>query len=222
MRRRSGAITGRPRPSGSRSSSGSGRVPEVHGLERPGALTADEVSRLLRPTETLVALFPPRRRSGCSSPRVATCPSPHPGDRAASWTSEGARFAPAWSRWTAPPALRHGGVCSALRGSPRPVHEPARRGQALIAVPHGPLLSLPLGLLVTRPPAAPVADDYRQSPGSRGRWRSACCRRCPRCASCATRPAAPPPPGRSSASATPFSRVRPADTRRGRRFRPLP
>ena len=32
----------------------------------------------------------------------------------------------------------------------------------LVAVPYGPLLSLPLGLLVTRPPAAPVGDDYRQ------------------------------------------------------------
>jgi len=32
----------------------------------------------------------------------------------------------------------------------------------LIAIPYGPLLSLPLGLLVTRPPAAAVADDYRQ------------------------------------------------------------
>ena len=32
----------------------------------------------------------------------------------------------------------------------------------LIAIPYGPLLSLPLGLLVTRPSAAAAADDYRQ------------------------------------------------------------
>jgi CHAT domain-containing protein len=32
----------------------------------------------------------------------------------------------------------------------------------LIAIPYGPLLSLPLGLLVTRPSAAPAGDDYRQ------------------------------------------------------------
>jgi len=137
--------------------------PKYARLSAPGTLTADELGHLLRPTEALVAFIPTGQvtwvlfaRGGEVTLRRARMNgreldervrairaslelvdgATRPFDMAASAQLYADLLGPLTSRLT---GVKH-----------------------LIAVPYGPLLSLPLGLLVTRPPAAPVADDYRQ------------------------------------------------------------
>lgn len=139
--------------------------PKYMRLSTPGALTADEVARLLRPGEALVTLIPTAQsvwvlfvKSGDISLRRARLNLRELDQRVR--------------------ALR--ATLEPVDGAPRPFDVATAAqlyadllgpfaGQLagvkhLIVVPFGPLLSLPLGLLVTRSPAAVTADDYRQVP----------------------------------------------------------
>src|SRR5262249_31408053 len=139
--------------------------PRYMRLSSPGALTADEVARLLRPNEALVTFIPTaqsvwvllvkgndvslrRARLGLRDLDQRVRPL-----RASLEPADGAirpfdvtASAQLYADLLGPFAGELAGV------------------KHLIAVPFGPLLSLPLGLLVTRPPAATMADDYRQVP----------------------------------------------------------
>ena len=139
--------------------------PQYVRLSAPGALSMDELARLLRPHEALVTLIPTaqsvwvlfvkgrevelrRARLGVREldQRVralraaleAADGGPRPFDAGASAQLYADLLGPFASQLT---GVKH-----------------------LIAVPFGPLLSLPLGLLATRPPSAVAGEDYRHVP----------------------------------------------------------
>ncbi len=136
--------------------------PQYKRLSAPGALTTDELARLLRPHEALVTLIPRaqsvwvlmvkgsdvrlrRARVGIREldQRVrALRATLDPADGALR-SFDVAASAQLYTDLLGPFASQLAGV------------------KHLIAVPFGPLLSLPLGLLVTKPPAAIAGDDYR-------------------------------------------------------------
>jgi CHAT domain-containing protein len=137
--------------------------PKYARLSTPGALTADEVARLLRPTEALVALIPTGQsvwvlfaRGGEVSLRRARLNMRELDQRVRAIR---ASLEPVDGATRPFDVAASAQLYADLLG---PLTSQLAGVKHLIAVPYGPLLSLPLGLLVTRPPAASVADDYRQ------------------------------------------------------------
>ena len=139
--------------------------PKYARLSAPGALTADEVSRLLRPTEALVAFIPTGQsvwvlfvRGKDVSLRRAT------GVNGARDLEQRVRALRAGlePKDSGVPAFDTAASAQLYADLLGPVGTQLAGVKHLIAVPYGALLSLPLGLLVTRPPAAVTGDDYRQ------------------------------------------------------------
>lgn len=136
--------------------------PKYAGLSRPGALEADEVKRLLRPTEALVAFVPtPQQtwvlfmRGGEVTLRGVRVPLRELDQRVRAIRA---------SLDAADGALRPFDLAASaqLYADLLGAHTGRLAGvKHLIVVPYGPLLSLPMALLVTRPPAGPLTDDYR-------------------------------------------------------------
>jgi CHAT domain-containing protein len=137
--------------------------PKYARLSAPGALTADEVARLLRPSEALVAFIPTAQsvwvlfaKGGTVSLRRAPLNSRSLDERVRAIR---ASLEPVDGATRAFDVATSAQLYADLLG---PLATQLAGVKHLIAIPYGPLLSLPLGLLVTRPAAAPVADDYRQ------------------------------------------------------------
>jgi CHAT domain-containing protein len=137
--------------------------PKYARLGRPDALTADEVTRLLRPNEALVTLIPTAQSVWVLFVKGSAV---------------SLRRAPLGIRELDQRVRAIRATLEPVDGATRPFDLAASAQlyadllgpltsqlagvKHLIAIPYGPLLSLPLGLLVTRPYAAAAADDYRQ------------------------------------------------------------
>ena len=140
--------------------------PRYQRLSAPGALTADEVSRLLRPTEALVAFIPAPQSVWVVFARGADVTLHRAARLNARALEERVRALRAGlePKDGAIPSFDTAGAAQLYADLLGPVASRLSGVTHLIAVPYGALLSLPLGLLVTRPPAGPVADDYRHVP----------------------------------------------------------
>jgi len=137
--------------------------PKYAGLSAPGALKADELARLLRPSEALVAFIPTAQsvwvlfaKGGTVTLRRAPLNVRSLDERVRAIR---ASLEPVDGATRAFDVVTSAQLYADLLGPLAPQLTGVRH---LIAIPYGPLLSLPLGLLVTRPAATPVPDDYRQ------------------------------------------------------------
>lgn len=140
--------------------------PRYQRLSAPGALTADEVSRLLRPTEALVAFIPTQQSMWVVVVRGRDVALRRAAGLNARELEERVRAIRAGlePKDGAVPAFDTAAAARLYADLLGPLQSQLAGVKHLIAVPYGALLSLPLGLLVTRPPAGPVGDDYRHVP----------------------------------------------------------